>query len=138
MIGTPLRDGDDNSIGAWLFCGDEDFAANVDTQRFVDAAAYRVGRSLSLVKRSQKSAWQRSMNGLFQRCRTAQKRTILAVTLLLGGVLAIPLPYNVEARSELQPFVRRFVAAPFDGTLDKALVEPGGDGRGRTTARSNG
>lgn len=39
--------------------------------------------------------------------------------------LALPLPYKVACECQLEPEVRRFVAAPFAGTLETALVKPG-------------
>jgi RND family efflux transporter MFP subunit len=53
------------------------------------------------------------------------KRTFWTVVLLAILVMFIPLPYQVRCRSELQPVMRRFVPAPYEGTLDNALVEPG-------------
>jgi multidrug resistance efflux pump len=45
--------------------------------------------------------------------------------ILIAAILAIPMSYRVACDSELQPVTRRFVAAPFDGTLKTAHVEPG-------------
>ena len=40
-------------------------------------------------------------------------------------VLCLPLKYRVGCDCQIQPVVRRFVAAPYDGKLEKTLVEPG-------------
>ncbi len=39
--------------------------------------------------------------------------------------MAIPVPHQVRCDCELQPLRRCYVAAPFDGRLEKAFVEPG-------------
>jgi len=39
--------------------------------------------------------------------------------------MAVPVPYSVNCDCELQPVTRRFVAAPFEGALEKAFVEVG-------------
>lgn len=49
---------------------------------------------------------------------------VLAAACLLF-LLALPMPYRIECSCEVQPVTRRFVAAPYDGTLEKTLVSPG-------------
>ena len=46
---------------------------------------------------------------------------ILAVFL----IMLLPWPYTISCECDLQPVMRRYVAAPFDGTLEKTLVSPG-------------
>ena len=41
------------------------------------------------------------------------------------GLMLIPMPYRVGCDCEIQPAIRRFVAAPYQGALEKALVSPG-------------
>jgi multidrug resistance efflux pump len=50
---------------------------------------------------------------------------VLAGIVLLIAVLCCPWPYRVKCDCELQPVVRRYVAAPFDATLERSYVEPG-------------
>ena len=45
--------------------------------------------------------------------------------LFVAAGLCLPVPYNVGAHCELQPDVRRFVAAPHAGEFQKSLVKPG-------------
>jgi multidrug resistance efflux pump len=52
------------------------------------------------------------------------------VALLIGlvlvmGLLSIPRPYRIPCEAQVEPIKRRFVAAPFDGVLERALVKPG-------------
>lgn len=51
--------------------------------------------------------------------------SIVALGLAAAIAMAIPVPYSVNCDCELQPVVRRFVAAPFEGALEKAFVEVG-------------
>ena len=44
---------------------------------------------------------------------------------ILLMALWIPCSYKISCKCRLQPIVRRFVAAPFEGILEKSLVEPG-------------
>lgn len=49
----------------------------------------------------------------------------MAAIVAVVALMFLPLPYKVKYDCELQPVVRRYVAAPFDATLEKSFVEPG-------------
>ena len=57
--------------------------------------------------------------------RTWKGRCALAAIVLAFAAMMIPLPYNVNVDCQIEPVTRRFVAAPFEGTLEQALVKPG-------------
>jgi biotin carboxyl carrier protein len=65
---------------------------------------------------------------------------LLASGLLLAAVLSVlPVEFSVTGPSLIQPAARRWVAAPFDGLLDKVLFKPGNDVRqGDLLARMDG
>ena len=59
-------------------------------------------------------------------CKKAQWfRPALAMLGLLAITLCIPMPYRVPCECELRPVLRRFVAAPYEGILEKSLVRNG-------------
>lgn len=61
-----------------------------------------------------------------QRSRVGSRwKFALAATLLAAAAMALPVPYSVTCDCELQPVTRRFVAAPFEGVLERALVDVG-------------
>jgi multidrug resistance efflux pump len=43
----------------------------------------------------------------------------------LAALMAVPLPYRVACDCELQPVLRRFVAAPYAGVLERTLAKNG-------------
>ncbi len=55
----------------------------------------------------------------------SRTQTAFALTLFAAIAMVIPVPYSVYCDCELQPVTRRFVAAPFEGALEKAFVEVG-------------
>jgi hypothetical protein len=125
VIGAPLRNRDGSVFGAWLFLGDTTLFETPATRQFIRACEYRIAETLNLVKRAERAAWKRSLDSLIQKAGGSPKRTATLAVVVLAGLLAIPIPHNVSGHCELQPMTRRFIAAPFDGTLDKTLVEPG-------------
>lgn len=58
--------------------------------------------------------------------RAIQHNRRLAGTIAIAtaALALIPLPYQVRCDCELQPVVKRHVAAPFDGVFQRSLVKP--------------
>jgi biotin carboxyl carrier protein len=55
------------------------------------------------------------------------------------AILCVPTPYRVHCDCEIQPAIRRFVAVPYTGPLEKTLVEPGEVvSKGQILARMDG
>ncbi len=125
VLGSPIRQSDGTPIGAWLLCGSSELRNNVVHRRFVEAAGERLGAPLMLVRRAEQSTLRRLLKKLGASPDSLQKRTLLLTALLGLACLTLPMTHEVSCDCELQPVVRRFVAAPFEGTLDKSLVEPG-------------
>lgn len=55
----------------------------------------------------------------------SRSRATVVWGLVAVAAMAVPVPYSVNCDCELQPVTRRFVAAPFEGALEKAFVEVG-------------
>lgn len=125
VIGAPLRNRDGSAFGAWVFLGESSLISTPATRQFIRACEYRLAETLNLVKRAERPAWKRSLDGLAKKLGGSPKRTIAFGIAIMAGLCAIPIPHNVSGSCELQPVTRRFIAAPFDGTLDKTLVELG-------------
>ena len=125
LLGAPIRDHAGEVIGAWLLAGDRGLVHDRVTQQFVRACEHRLGGTLKLIRQAEQPRWRRLIRDLSRKLgRSPLKTTAIAGVVLLGA-LALPLTYRVKCQCELQPVVRRFVAAPFDGGLDQAFVEPG-------------
>ena len=50
---------------------------------------------------------------------------ILAVVLMLAVAMAVPIRSTYKCKSTIEPVSRRYVAAPFEGKLDRVLVRAG-------------
>lgn len=125
IIGTPLRNRDGTVFGAWLFLGDTSLSESLATRQFIHACEYRLADTLCLIKRAQPSFWKRSREQFQQKAGSSPRCTVICILTVLAGLCALPVPHHVRAECELQPMTRRFIAAPFDGTLEKTFVEPG-------------
>jgi hypothetical protein len=78
-----------------------------------------LGMTVIALKRSRPRWWQR----LWLNAPAQRNRRILKLSLLLGFVLImlIPVPHRVAGSVILEPTIRRFVNAPFDGILKKTF-----------------
>lgn len=125
VVGAPLSDVNGACRGAWLFTGDDAFGRDADRRRFIEAAGSPASACLDLIRRAAPGRFDRLAASVAFIVSGAKGRAIAAVACLLALVLLIPVPYRVKCRCELQPVERRFVAAPFDSSLERSEVEPG-------------
>jgi biotin carboxyl carrier protein len=125
IVAAPLRDETGRLCGAWIFLGDRAFAQCERTRNFLRAAGGRVATTLDLQKRWQSVNWLAWMPRFIAWTQRWPGRCGVIGCLLLLALMACPATYRLKCDCELQPVTRRFVAAPFDGKLERSLVEPG-------------
>jgi RND family efflux transporter MFP subunit len=125
VISSPLRIANDKTAAAWLFLGKKEFAENPSILGLLRASEPRVAACLDLLRRSEPGRIRRWFRRLTERRRKMLIRTLPIFLVILLLVFCIPWPYKISCKCRLQPTVRRFIAAPFEGILEKSLVEPG-------------
>ncbi|MCH7726434.1 MAG: efflux RND transporter periplasmic adaptor subunit [Planctomycetes bacterium] len=123
-ISTPLRDEDDNAVGALVVLGDT-ASKRAEAERFLRAAERSLAASLVAAQRLEGGRTTRLARAISNTWRTWKGRCALAAVVLVLAAMMIPVPYNVNVDCQIEPVTRRFVAAPFEGTLEQALVKPG-------------
>jgi biotin carboxyl carrier protein len=119
----PLWSEREQPHGAILVAGE--CCTGDSTQRVLAALAEPLGASLALWRRAQGNRVSRTWDSIRNWCGGRKGRLAIAATLLAAAILCIPRPYLAKCDCEVRPAVRRFVAAPFDAALQRALVEPG-------------
>jgi len=125
LISSPLRDSTGKVCGAWLLAGREMPLRQPRAVNFIRAAESPLASALQLITRAQQG-W------ILQACAASRRflgqhrgrATLVAIGLACLAML-VPVKYRAKCDCQLEPVVRRFVAAPFDGPLEKAFVEPG-------------
>jgi multidrug efflux pump subunit AcrA (membrane-fusion protein) len=131
VISVPLQTETGNPAGSLLVLlrsdgSESDRQAHArEIERFLRAGAGAFAGCLCLL---QKLADSRLLQ-LIQNVRKVftSSRLQLAAWILaaFSVVLMVPVTYRISCAVELQPVQRNYVAAPFEGTLQKCLVEPG-------------
>ncbi len=125
VITSPLRDDQGHVIGAWAILLPHDLSLRPDTLQFVRACQVSFSSCLQLWKRADRSLLSRLIRSKREYRKSWRVRAGLGAVGLLVALLAMPMQYKISCDCRIQPVARRLVAAPFDATLDKALVAPG-------------
>lgn len=125
VVSSPLYDDQDNLVGAWMFFGDEKNLQSGDLIDFADASQRQVGATLQLLQRAEMNPISWTVRTARTKLSTRKAKFAVAMFCLCCLALCLPVKYRVGCECRVQPVVRRFVAAPYDGKLDKTLVEPG-------------
>lgn len=92
---------------------------------FLKAARGVLPGLLRLLDRAERSVIACVADGL--RSAIASSRTRFAALWIAGlaAILSLPVPHPIPCEVEIEPVAKRFVAAPFDVRLERALVKPG-------------
>jgi hypothetical protein len=112
-------------IGAWLFLGEHEFGKQPDQVNRIRASAMPVGSCLQMVQRAERGTLSRWAGKLAESRKSWRAPVVLAAAGALAAILCLPLHYQIKCDCQMQPFTHRFIAAPFDGRLEKAFVGPG-------------
>ena len=125
VLSMPLRDHEGRTVGALIVLGAESVETSSPTATFVRAGERYIATALGMVQRLEGGVLARVGRAAGRLWRPRKRKAVLAAVLVLSATLAVPLPYRVKCDCRLEPVAQRFVAAPFEGTLEKACAKPG-------------
>ena len=125
LFTLPLWDRTGTVQGVLLVLGEKTFASDREAQALLHAAAQPIASGLSLLKQARLGTIRRWMNRAADLVRSRKLIAALAGLAAIAGAMFVPMTYRIACDCRLEPVTRRFVAAPFDGTLERSLVEPG-------------
>ncbi|MCA9061819.1 MAG: HlyD family efflux transporter periplasmic adaptor subunit [Planctomycetaceae bacterium] len=97
----------------------------LDVERFVRAGSGSLIGCLCVLQKLADSRWLNVRATIRRWMTRKRKQAILTTVFLLCAAMCVPVQYKVSCEAELQPVERRFVAAPFDASLEECFVEPG-------------
>ncbi len=121
----PLQNAEGHLFG-WLLLGlAAHQTASVQLEKHFTQIGALVAGQLETVLKSQRTVSRLCVDNLRKTVRKQWARKLGVAVLLALLVLCIPLRYKIPAACQLQLTQRRFVAAPYEGVLDKTLVSSG-------------
>ena len=139
LVASPLRDYSGRLVGAWMAAGSDFVFRHDHALRFLRAAETPVATALQLVARCESSRLQQSLDAVIHFFLGTRGRIGAIAAGVLAAVACIPVTYEPPGDCTVEPLTRRFVAAPFDGPLEEALVRPGDEiAEGDLLARMDG
>lgn len=124
-IAFPLFASDGHPVGSLVVIA-SDLAENFDRlPEFLQAAAPSLAAALhSTTKRVNRRWFVQSNKSGSTRRRNWSVLGLIAL-FAVGMGLFIPVTHRIESTVRVEPEHRRYVSAPFDGILERALVKPG-------------
>lgn len=122
---VPLKNGASTVVGSLLIAWKDGPSQENAELRDDSQLLLLIADQLALVERANQNvirqAFRLSQNWL----RTRVAKLVGSALLLFAITMCLPLPYQIASTAQLQPIKRRYVAAPYDGTLERTLVQHG-------------
>lgn len=125
VVTLPLVDDANRLQGALVITGTAELIDPEDGTRFLRVAASPLANCLSTLVRAERAGWMRWIESAVRFFRSKRGWIALVGAGLIAGLMMVPFPYQIICDCELQPMVRRYIAAPFEGRLESSGVEPG-------------
>ncbi|MCA9079347.1 MAG: efflux RND transporter periplasmic adaptor subunit [Planctomycetaceae bacterium] len=125
VVSIPLLDETSRPQGVLVLLGDSTLVDPGDGVAFLRGAAPPLAGCLKTIARAERPAWLQTLDRWGHKLRSRTSMVIASLAIVLLGVMFVPWPYRIACDCEVQPVTRRYIAAPFEGRLESALVEPG-------------
>lgn len=119
----PIRGAAGNPVSALLLMSTTDWNPRCDS--FLSTCSETLGSFIDAASRAKHGSIFGRWCSAAWLPRTLRRRLIWAAAIAAVCTLALPVHYRVPCQCVLEPVVRRFVAAPYDGIFEKSLVKPG-------------
>lgn len=124
VCSIPLIDDRERIVGVLSFC----FAGADRARRtlpFLEALANPLGAALAVMKRTRRSGIVRMWRRLFADNPVSRLTALVGLLAAVVGSMFVPVPYRIPCRFAVEAVERQYCAAPYDGLLSSAFVQPG-------------
>ena len=124
-ISMPIINGQGKSVGAILLAVAPKQVAEEGYLQYLEQLTQKIVSHLEVVLKANRSLVQHCVYFFQEKLRSKIAKIAMWAAAAAFLILLIPFPYKVNCDCEIQPVLRRFIAAPHNGILDKNLVENG-------------
>lgn len=124
VISTPIRNHDFSVIGVWLLLGSDEVALP-QVQQCMYSSLAPVESALDRLRLTEQESPIKQAKKFAAHLRKTPVALAAAAIVLLLAAMFFPMAYQLKCDCVVEPLTRRFVTAPFDGTLKRSLVRPG-------------
>ena len=119
-----LRTRNGELVGVVVWCEAEE-PPECQHALLMKAAEIPLGESLDAVHRKQPGQIRRMLTCAGRLFRSTKGWIAAAMLITLAASMFLPVPYRVRCDCQLEPAVRRFAVAPFDGIVQQGFVKSG-------------
>ncbi|MDZ4850315.1 MAG: efflux RND transporter periplasmic adaptor subunit [Pirellulaceae bacterium] len=125
LMCIPLFDGSGHATSVIVVTNQASETNRVESLRFLTGAAPSWGLALASLKRRESGIASNCKSRTASMLRPRKAQLSLAAATIAIFALFIQSQHTILCPSQIEPIACRFVAAPFEGTLEKSFVKPG-------------
>ncbi len=124
-ISLPVINGEEKVVGAILLAVAPKQVNEEGFIQYLSQLSQKIASHLELVLQANQTLKDHAVGIFRKKLNGKTGRIVLAIAATICAALLVPWPYKVNCDCEIQPVLRRFIAAPHDGVLDQNLVDNG-------------
>ena len=121
----PLITGENQKLGVVLLACSREKLENHHYRTYCSKLVQMTSSHVDVVIRANRSTRDIVSAGLKKLSNSSKTHAFILAASILIAVMLIPFTYKVNCECELQPVLRRFIAAPHDSILEKTHVKSG-------------
>lgn len=125
IVTLPLQDGQGGREAVLSFLWARGEGPDDRVLRFITTAHPHLGLQVHLLRKASPGIFARLWRRAWLRLDQDRRRSLLGAAGAFVLLMLWPFHHRIRAATRIQPDTKRIVAAPFDGILKKAFVEPG-------------
>lgn len=124
-VSLPIINRDEKVIGAILLAVAPKQVNEDGFLQYLAHLSQKIASHLELVLKANRSLTDHAVSSAMNKVSGRMGKITMAIAAGIVALMLIPIPYKVGCDCEIQPVLRRFIAAPHNGVLEKNLVENG-------------
>lgn len=126
LLSAPLQVADNTPVGAILLMGRRTVLHRPAQIHALKALAPHLAGALDTCRKAEPNRWQRIWRETLGKSGQPRRRwMVIGVALMCVAVPMCPWPHRIREKCTLEPTVRRFLVAPYDGILQSSFSRPG-------------
>ena len=125
MVSIPLRDRDEEVIGAVALGGDALRLLDPQTKLIMSAASVPIGSSIKVARQTEGGLAKRTMRRTKEFIERKRGKLVLLALVTTIALMFLPATYRIGCRCRAEPVSRRYSLAPYDGLIENTFAQPG-------------
>lgn len=125
IFSHPLTTDEGQTVGAWLLVGKKDPFQQEALENWLRVVSPVIANALSLLRRSEKGRVRRGVSFLRKNTTLFSWLMVPILCAAIYFLVLIPVTYRVRCSGTVEPVLKRYAVAPFDGMVSTSEARPG-------------